>query len=228
MKSVKNLFIFLGLFILDILYSAIIIKLLIYFGINISKYSLISKCIIYIIIEISFMLILYSLYHNEIKKEFKIYTNNFKKDFFLGLKYWIIGLTIMFISNLLINKFYGTIASNQVAVNNELVKKPLYLIFSACISAPFCEEIIFRKSLRKIFNNDILFILVSGIIFGLIHTLSGIGTNQMLYMIPYGIFGIVFGYLYVKTDSIFTSMTVHMIHNTILIIISLFTMGVIK
>lgn len=227
MKSIKYLFIFLGLFILDILYSHTIVSILKEIGLDITKISTINKNIIYILIEISFIIILYLIYRKDLKKEFTLYKNNFKKDFTLGFKLWILGLLIMLISNIIINKFYGSPANNNVAVLNELKKMPIYMLFSACIAAPFCEEIIFRKSLRNIFKSDIIFILFSGLIFGFIHTMASTESGQLLYMIPYGTFGIIFGYMYVKTNSIMTSMTFHMIHNTLLTLMSLYTMGVI-
>lgn len=227
MKLIKNAFVFSCLLILDILYLYIGLTLLKYIGINLNNVTTTTKSIIYILIELSFMLILYLIYRKDINKEFKKYIHNFKKDFSFGLKCWLIGLIIMIISNIVINQIYGTTASNEVSVQNQLAKSPIYIVFSACIIAPFCEEIIFRKSLRNIFNSDILFIIVSGLVFGFIHCATGIGTSQMLYIIPYGIFGIMFGYIYVKTNTIFTSITFHMIHNIIITTISLISLGVI-
>lgn len=227
MNRLTNLFTFLGIAILDILYMALIKSTLKEIGIEITKYNIKTQSLIMILIEISFIILLYIFYKKEINHELKHYKNNIKKYFKLGLKCWLIGLLIMFISNYIINTLNGTQATNQQLIEAELKKMPLYLTFSACIQAPICEELIFRKALKKIFKNDILFIITSGLIFGLIHTISGIGTWQMLYMIPYGIFGIMFGYMYTKTNTIFTSITFHMIHNTIFTLLSLKTLGVI-
>ena len=67
---------------------------------------------------------------------------------------------------------------------------------------------------------------MSGLFFGLIHNLTGLDSKQILYIIPYGAFGCVFAYMYTKTRTIFTSMTFHFIHNTVLVLISLYSMGV--
>ena len=48
----------------------------------------------------------------------------------------------------------------------------------------------------------------------------------MLYIIPYGLFGSVFAYMYSKTKNIFVPMTFHFIHNTVLVILSFLSMGV--
>ena len=101
---------------------------------------------------------------------------------------------------------------------------PVYTVFASCIFAPFVEEVIFRKCLGKVFNNDILFIIVSGFLFGFAHTLAsiGMGLNQMLYIIPYGVFGGIFAYIYCKTKNIFPTITVHHFHNTIIVLYYIF------
>lgn len=75
----------------------------------------------------------------------------------------------MMISNIIIQLIYPSTADNEAAIQNALTIMPIYIAFSSCIFAPFAEEIIFRKSLRKVFNNDVLFIIFSGLLFGLVH-----------------------------------------------------------
>ena len=227
MKTINYVLIFVGLFILDILYSTLVISLIQKIGFNITDLSLINKYIVIILIDISLMFILYLIYRKELNHEFSKYLKNFKNFFSFGLKYWALGLAIMMISNFIIQFIYPSVASNEQAVQEALLEAPIYIAFSSCIFAPFAEEIIFRKALRKIFNNNLIFIIVSGIIFGLVHNLTSLSSGQILYIIPYGTFGVIFAYMYVKTNSIFVPMTFHFIHNTILVFISLMSTGVI-
>ena len=44
--------------------------------------------------------------------------------------------------------------------------------------------------------------------------------TDLLYIIPYGALGATFAYAYYKTDTVFTTVTFHIIHNTILFLIS--------
>ena len=226
MKAIKNFLIFTGLLILDLVYSSLAVVLLSKIGLNINTLNAYKKSLILIIIELTFMLILYLIYQKELHKEFIKYIKNFGKYFIFGFKWWFIGLVIMSISNIIIGCFYEQ-SANEVAVQSIFKQMPLYMLFASCIAAPFCEEIIFRKSLRKWCPIDIVFILLSGLIFGGLHVLAGINqAGQLLYIIPYSTFGFIFGYMYVKTKNIFVSMTFHFIHNSILSLVALYQLGV--
>lgn len=212
---------------MDILYSALVITLLKHIGFDILSLNNNLKYTCLIIIDISFMLILYLIYRKEINNELSKHIKNFGKNFSFGFKLWILGLILMISSNLLINLIYPSVATNEEAVQESLKMVPFYTAFASCIFAPFVEEIIFRKCLGKAFNNSFIFIIVSGLLFGLAHTITEIGTSQMLYIIPYGLFGSIFAYMYTKTKNIFVPITFHCIHNTVLVLISLFSTGVI-
>ena len=95
---------------------------------------------------------------------------------------------------------------------------PIYMIFSSCIYAPFAEEMVFRKSLRNCFNNKVLYILLSGLIFGSMHLLSASSIVELVFLVPYSALGCAFAYMYSKTDNIFVPMSFHMVHNTIIVI----------
>ena len=227
MKFIDRSFLFIGLILFDVFYSYVAFDILKSIGIDVNSFSLMNKCIAFIIIDAIFMFILYLIFRKELNREFSKFVRNFKKYFSFGFKWWIIGLVIMMGSNFVIQSVFGlSTARNENYVQDALSKMPVYIVFSSCIMAPFSEELIFRKALRKMFSNDFLFIVMSGVIFGLIHNLSSIGSLQMLYVIPYGAFGAVFGYIYVKTNTIFTSMTFHFIHNSILVGFSLLSLGV--
>lgn len=226
-KSLNRFMLFIGLFIMDILYSAIVVTLLKYAGFDILALNNNLKYIALIIIDLSFMFILYLIYRKELNNEFSKYIKNFGKNFSFGLKLWLLGLILMIGSNIIIQLIYPSVATNEEAVQESLKMFPIYTAFASCIFAPFVEEIIFRKCLAKVFKNSFLFIVISGLLFGLAHTITEIGTSQMLYIIPYGLFGSVFAYMYSKTKNIFVSMTFHFIHNTVLVILSLLSVGVI-
>ena len=226
-KSLNRFMLFIGLFIMDILYSAIVIAVLKYAGFDILALNYNLKYIALIIIDLSFMFILYLIYRKELNNEFSKYIKNFGKNFSFGLKLWLLGLILMIGSNIIIQLIYPSVATNEEAVQESLKMFPIYTAFASCIFAPFVEEIIFRKCLGKVFKNSFLFIVISGLLFGLAHTINEIGTSQMLYIIPYGLFGSIFAYMYSKTKNIFVSMTFHFIHNTVLVILSLLSVGVI-
>ena len=64
--------------------------------------------------------------------------------------------------------------------------------------------------------------IISGFIFGLVHTNITDNTfNDFLVAIPYIIMGIDFSYIYSKSDNIFTTIIYHSMHNLILLLIQL-------
>lgn len=89
------------------------------------------------------------------------------------------------------------------------VSLPL-LAFSSLIYAPIVEEIIYRGFLRRFIENDRIFMLISALIFGIIHMLhSGQTLAQYLYIIEYAMLGGFLAWLYVKSDNICLSMLGH-------------------
>ena len=127
----------------------------------------------------------------------------------------------MFISNFVINNILKMgIGGNEIVVRNYINISPLLMIFDTCIYSPIAEELAFRKSIKDCFSNKWTYILVSGLLFGLLHIISHINSPlSLLYIIPYGALGITFAYIYYKTDNIYSTITVHAMHNILAIII---------
>ena len=73
-----------------------------------------------------------------------------------------------------------------------------------------------------------LYIFISGFIFALMHILGQVTSNfDYLYVIPYMSLGVTFALLYYDTDNIFSSIMMHMFHNTITIILYFVSGGII-
>lgn len=229
MKTIFKINLSVFLFVMDIIYSSLIYTLLKYLGVDIINFDDNMKIICLILIDFSFMVIMYLIYHKKINRDIKDYGRNFRSYFSIGIKYWLIGLILMICSNAFISVIYSNQSVNEEVVQSILNRYPIYMIFSASIFAPFVEELIFRKSIRDIFDDkyDVLYIIVSGAVFGFIHTLANISNlMELLYIVPYGIVGSMFAYIYTKTNNILVPMTFHFIHNTMIITISLLSFGV--
>jgi membrane protease YdiL (CAAX protease family) len=190
-------------------------------GVDLEKISRSTIVILSFIMDISLALILYLIYKKDLKEEFIAFKSNWKEFITKNFKYWYIGLIIMSISNVIIN----FITSNDMANNEEIVrsiinKYPLYGVFSVVIMAPFVEEIVFRKTFKDVIKNKYILMAVCGVAFGLIHVVETYEKlSDLLYVIPYGIFGTVFAYMYYKTNTIFTSMSMHFFHNSLLLLL---------
>ena len=117
------------------------------------------------------------------RKDFQEAANkDLKKDYKYHFKLWLIGLALMVGFNILINiiLFSGSSATNEDLNRKYLVEYPIYSIFSILFYAPFCEELIFRNTLKKGFHNIILFSLCSAFLFGSIHILQPLITAKTI------------------------------------------------
>ena len=167
--------------------------------------------------------ILYLIYRKEIKDEWKIFKKKPLENINTGCIYWFIGLIIMVVTNLLINRFIaGGIANNENVVQSMIKTLPWMMVINAGLIAPFNEEITFRKAFKNVFKSKWLFAIASGLVFGFLHVAGANSIGQYLYIIPYGTLGVCFALAYYKTNTIFTSMFLHMFHNTVLILMSIF------
>lgn len=221
MEKLPKILLTICLFVAELLYSYCVVLVLQHFGIDITTYSNTLKYQIIIGIDLSFMFILFLLYRKTLLKDITLYIKYFIKNISTGTKYWIIGLCIMMLSNIIISYYFPGGSANEEAVQNIIKQVPIYMVFSTIIYAPFVEELIFRKSIRDIIDNDYLYIIISGLTFGFVHTLAGSTLQELIYIIPYGALGSCFAIMHVKTKNIYTSMTFHMIHNAIIVFISI-------
>lgn len=217
-KIIKNLLILLSYF----LYEAIVLIIINALGIDVSKLNFIQKNIYLFIIDIIYLVSLVFIYRKELKEDFKDFKENGSGYIFKYAPLYLLGVILMGIANALLVKVTGMeMSTNEQNVRTLIKYYPLYMSFSSVMYAPIVEELIFRKSIKNLFNDNVLFVLMSGLIFGLIHVVGtgNEGINEILMGIPYIIMGLDFAYIYAKTKNIFTTMTLHSIHNLTLLII---------
>lgn len=204
------------LFMLLITFKSIFISIMPF---DYDKMNTINKVIMMFSADIIYLIIIISIYIKTLKKDLKNYFKNFFKNFEQSFKYYLIGLGIMILSNIIIVIFVnGAVAGNEEQVREMISKVPLYMIFSVSIYAPLTEELIFRKSIRDIIDNKYFYIITSGVLFGLAHIVGNISSaKDLLYLIPYSSLGITFAYTYYKTKNIYSTIILHCMHNSIAI-----------
>lgn len=173
--------------------------------------------------ELLLMIILFIIYRKTITEDFKKFKEDINGNLELAFRYWAIGFSIMLISNLFISLILGkTISGNEEVVRSYIDSSPLLMAISTVIFAPINEELTFRKSIRDALKNKWVYALTSGIIFGGLHIISYINTPlDLIYLLPYSSLGISFALLYYKTNNIFSSISMHTMHNLLSIIIYL-------
>jgi len=182
--------------------------------------------------NISFIVILLAVFYKMFNEKLKDYIKNFSSYFKFTMKWWGIGLLVMYASNMIINFiiFNGDIAANEAANREFIQNSPIIGLMSIAIIAPFVEEMIFRFGVRKLSGRNKYFPIVSALAFGIPHILAGLDFSNFLtfsnllefvYVVPYGALGYAFGMIYNKTDNIFCSMTSHFMHNLMCFVIIL-------
>ena len=181
-----------------------------------SKEYIIYLFISYILISLYFTIIYKDELLNNIKK-----LN--KKNILTTLIYFIIGFLLMMLSNYIINYIIipNGISSNEQSNRNLLLNNKLLYGLLLSLIIPYIEEIVFRLSFKKSINNNIIFILISSTIFGLLHIISSTKLIELLYFIPYFILGLTFSTIYTKTNNIFCSTLSHILNNTITVLVIL-------
>jgi membrane protease YdiL (CAAX protease family) len=220
-KIKRGLIVFIAFFI----YQVVLLLPLAFFHIDITKLSLLTKTMYLLGCDFLFIIFIVSFYYKELKEDLKDFKLNFKNYLDDDFKYWVIGLVLMTVTNILISLFTPIkVASNEEAVRSLLTKAPIYMMFGTCLFAPITEELIFRKAFRDLFETKWLYLIMSGLIFGSLHVIySFTSFYELLYIFPYGALGFMFAYLYSKTNNIINPIIMHTIHNTILVLLFLFT-----
>ena len=194
-KLIFNIFVFIFYFI----YSIVPIAVMKIFHLRLlnplyKSIFLIFMCTLYILF-ITF------LYRKELKEDLKSFNI---KYIFKYIPIYLLGILLMGLSNFILSNITGSnLSQNEINIRENIKLLPIYMSFSAVVFAPIVEEITFRKTFRNIISDNVLFVLISGSIFGIVH-LSGSTTNDMLMIIQYIIMGIDLSYIYYYYTSLYT------------------------
>ena len=160
------------------------------------------------------------IFRKDLSRDFKYFRNYFREYNSFVLKTFIKSFIVMFVLSLSI-KLYTNISSptNQVDINNSFKYMPVIISLLALVYAPLAEEIMFRGFIRKIFDKKWVFIIVSGVLFGIVHVIDDFqSVNELLYILLYSSLGCFLAYTYYETKNICCSIYFHFIQNAISII----------
>lgn len=186
-------------------------------NIDIDNMDLNLKIIYLLGYEAFTLVVMVFIFHEPLKKMWQDFKKNHRTYFNKYFPLWFVLLGLMMISNLIVSSIVGTdISANEEAINTIFEVSPIYIYLSAVIYAPIVEELTFRLAIRKLFKNDYLFIIVSGLLFGLIHVIGSSTLLEYLYIIPYSIPGFIFAYILVKSKNIYNTIGLHFVHNGVM------------
>lgn len=219
---IKLIFLFVAFLMLDYI-SLILIKI---FKFDIS--SLDNFLYLRIITLLIIMLIAVIVYRKDLVADWKIFKKNYKEDLKLAFTYWFVALLLMASSNYLLSKAGLSMPNNEAAVRQMLAAFPFLASLIVIILSPILEELIFRQAFYKVFNNKIIFVIVSSFLFGILHITGSFDSYyDFFFLIPYMSMGIFFALTMAKTKTIYPSVFVHVFHNLLVSFITFLISGVI-
>lgn len=148
-----------------------------------------------------------------------------------------IGIIAMYctsiLSSIVSSLLTSETSSNQDSINTLTSTTWGYLSLFLIIGfiGPVIEELIFRHAIFKILRNNTVSIIISSLLFGLIHVTfqSGKPLDVITISLPYVSAGIVYGCLYVKSNrNILIPIACHITNNAISLLIVAFSFGLIR
>ena len=146
---VTSIFIFLIYF----YFSYIVEFILKFFNLDITNFSFITKVIFIYLFDLIPFFIFVLIYRKSLVEDFNIFKNKYKEYADKYIRYWILGLFLMSILNVIISAITSSnISNNEEAIRSITDILPMYSILSTCIFAPITEELAYRKTLNNIFN----------------------------------------------------------------------------
>ena len=212
-----------------IFFSSSIFRLVAIYLFKIDSSIPLNKVLINLLGSFITISLLVLLYRKTLIEDFKDFKKNISNYLEIGVKYWLIGLSIMMISNLIISFILkGNIATNEQNVRSLLEISPIIAFILTSVTAPIIEELIFRKAFFDVLKNKWIFVLTSGIVFGSLHVLLSLHSPlELLYLVPYCSLGIAFSFMYYESKNIYVPITIHAFHNAVLSIMSIVSIGMI-
>lgn len=186
-----------------------------------------------------FLVMLYSFdfskYYEELNLEYKtgnsLYTRNQSDE---RVDRVLDGVLLVFCFQIIANMLViflrnGNVlkSENELIINEILRSSPtnFLLLGMACVVfGPIVEELIFRKTIFELLRNDKISIVISSVIFGLIHVVEYNYNfwEMILASLPYISSGIVLGVVYSKSEyDIKCNIYIHMICNLICVLLVL-------
>jgi len=159
----------------------------------------------YFIIGIFFILIVILLYCKDLKTEIKEFLAELWKNILKVVLMSILCVIVVTLGNFLKDLIFGWIQmSSYDLVYPNIAKYPLYVFFVMVIYTPLVEGIIFNKSFHNLIKNNVLFVIITSLIYGIMQV--GVSLNNLVSIvsiIPYALFFMILSITYIKKKNVF-------------------------
>lgn len=190
-------------------------------GFDLDVFNYKDTAYVEVLIGLFLFVLLFLIYKKTIIKDYKLLKedliNNLKKCFTIfGILLLVKFATAFAVSILSAVLGIEVLQSNNQNIIDSLVKNaPIMMLISSVVMAPFTEEVIFRLGFKKVIKNSNVFIVISGLVFGLIHIMPStlslpiILVQSMIYIA----LGLALAYIYDKEKNIFFVIIPHAMNN---------------
>ncbi len=162
-------------------------------------------------------IVIFLMLRKEIIRDVKLLFKNFSTYLNIISPIFLIGFIAQIVIGIFLILITKTNASNQTAVTS----MPLwFLIIFGLILGPAVEEGFFRGFLRKFLKNNAAFVVVSSLLFSVMHVIPYAFFNpiQWLFVLQYATIAVPISLLYLKTNNIAVTYLFHLLWNSVSII----------
>lgn len=165
--------------------------------------------------------ILLIINHKKLMHDLKNVKKDYQGKIINIIIFTIILLMVMGLSNIILYKLSGNLANNEVAVRELFFSSPIIMAISIGFLAPIFEELVIRYPYRNIKIKPILKMLLYSSLFAILHLYNVNSIYDFLYIIPYFFLSLSFSYSFYKTNNIYGSILVHILNNSITLLLLL-------
>ena len=162
--------------------------------------------------DLIYFVCIFYLYRRTFATDIKDLKKDFWKKFLIGIKWLVIALIAQMVVAIIILPFFPSVTDNDAAIMDLPV---VYMIFKTMIFSIIVEEIVFKKSIRDVIPNKVMFIVVSSLFYGIMNVIytDFSSSLKLLNILPYIVSSAIMGILYVKTNNISLVMLVKFTYN---------------
>jgi len=159
--------------------------------------------LISIAIQIVTFIVLFIMYYQRIISDFKRLSH---RDWLTVIVATVIIIIINILGSYLL-EYFNVNMSNQDEIEALFDSLKIPTLLFTVLMAPVVEELIFRYSFKTFIKNDILFVILSGLIFGVLHSIG-------IALLLYAYIGVSLAIVYLRTNkNIASTITIHMLNN---------------
>lgn len=181
-----------------------------------------DRLMINFVSDILFMFIALILYRKDIIFSIKRFNNEYKLStkIFIIMKYVSLIFVVISIYGIIVSIIFKCESVTDANMNSFYIyakTSPLYAVLKSLIFAVIAEELLFKKSIRDLITNNILFIIISGSIYAFMNiAYTDLSFISAITFIRCFIFSSILSYIYIKNDdNIFMVMLVKFFYNLI-------------